>query len=188
MPVVTPAEVQIRRREPSDLPVLAESLLVQQAETQYPFRDPLPVPVEDFLHAQDAVGAWIAELRGRAVGHVCRTGPAEGHPEADLLNEICAQAHGGRVRELTWVSAFFVAAEARGLGVGRGLLDVVVGDARSNGLRPCLEVLPTHPAAVSLYLATGWTVVHRFRPDWLRAAAGDEGPDVQVMVLTETRV
>jgi GNAT superfamily N-acetyltransferase len=182
---VRPGQVRIRRRRPADLPLLATALLAQRPGTRYPFRDPLPVPVEDFLHARDARGAWTAELRGRPVGHVCRTGPAEGHLEADLLNDVCAQAHGCPVRELTWVSAFFVAAEARGLGIGRQLLDVVVGDALSTGLRPCLEVLPTHPAALSLYLATGWRVVHRFRPDWLRAAAGAEGPDVQVMVLTE---
>jgi GNAT superfamily N-acetyltransferase len=184
---VRPDPVRIRRRRPADLPVLAAALLAQQSGTRYPFRDPLPVPVEDFLHARDAVGAWTAELRGRAVGHGCRTGPAEGHPQADLLNEVCAQAHGCEVRELTWVSAFFVAAEARGLGIGRRLLDVVVGDALGNGLRACLEVLPTHPAAVSLYRAAGWRVVHQFRPDWLQDAAGDQGPDVQVMVLTEPR-
>jgi hypothetical protein len=44
-------EVSVRRREPSDVPVLTTAFLAQQAETRYPFRDPLPIAVEDFLHA-----------------------------------------------------------------------------------------------------------------------------------------
>lgn len=178
---------RIRLREADDIPVLAGALLRQQAETRYPFRDPLPIPVEDFLHAGDAVKAWIAELDDQPVGHVCRTGAVRGFPEAELVNEVCARAHGCQSSELTWVSALFVAAEARGLGLGRQLMRVVVDDARSCGLHPCLEVLPNHPAAVSLYAATGWQTVHRLRPEWLRAAAGDEGPDVHVVVHRPAR-
>ncbi len=42
----------IRARRPADVPALAEILLAQQAGSRYPFRDPLPVPVEEFLHAE----------------------------------------------------------------------------------------------------------------------------------------
>lgn len=82
------------------------------------------------------------------------------------------------------MSTLFVAADARGLGIGRRLMKVV-DDVLSTGQCPCLEVLPTHPAAVSLYLTTGWRVARRMRPDWLSAVVGDEGPDVHVMVLTD---
>lgn len=58
------------------MPVLAAALLTQQSETRYAFRDPLPIPVEDFLHTRDAVKAWTAELNGHPVGHVRRMGPA----------------------------------------------------------------------------------------------------------------
>lgn len=58
----------IRARRPADVPALADVLLAQQAGSRYPFRDPLPVPVEEFLHADDAVRAWTAELDGRRVG------------------------------------------------------------------------------------------------------------------------
>ena len=177
-------DARIRTRKSADLPGLAKALLAQQSETRYPFRDPLPVSVEDFLHARDAVRAWTAELGGQPVGHVCRTGPASGFPAADVLNEVCARAHGCDPSQLAWVSTLFVAAEARGLGIGRQLMKAVVNDVLSSGHRPCLEVLPTHPAAVSLYLTTGWRVAHRMRPDWLRAVVGPEGPDVHVMVLT----
>lgn len=178
-------EVRVRMREPADVPALAAALLAQQSESHYPFRDPLPVPVENFLHAGDAEKAWTAELDSRPVGHVCRMGPARGFPAADPLNEICARAHNCDASDLAWVSTLFVAVEGRGRGIGRRLMETVVADVWSGGLRPCLEVLPTHPAAMSLYLATGWRVVHRLRPDWLRAVVGEEGPDVHVMVLTD---
>src|SRR5262245_19865969 len=183
--VVLAGEVRIRPRESEDVPVLAEALLAQQPETRYPFRDPLPVAVEDFLHAHDAARAWTAELAGRPVGHVCRVGARRGFPAAELLNRVCARAYGCDTSDLAWVSALFVAAEARRLGIGRRLMEVLVDDALSSGLRPCLEVLPTHPGAMSLYLATGWRVAHRLRPDWLRDVVGEQGPDVHVMVLTD---
>ena len=53
-------------------------LLARQHLTRYPFRDPLPFPVERFLHAEDAVVAWTAEVDGRPAGHVCRTAAPRG--------------------------------------------------------------------------------------------------------------
>ncbi|GAA1506891.1 GNAT family N-acetyltransferase [Nocardioides humi] len=176
-------QVWVRRRRTADLPVLAEVLLAQQSSSRYPFRDPLPVPVEQFLHADDALSAWTAELAGRPVGHVCRTGPAGGFPGAAALNAACTAAHGCEVGDLGWVSTLFVGVEARGRGLGRLLLDVVVADIRAAGRHPCLEVLPVHPAALTLYRREGWSEVLRLRPDWLRDAVGDAGPDVVVMVL-----
>jgi len=153
--------------------------------TPYPFRDPLPVSVEEFLHAEDALGAWTAEVDGRPVGHVCWTGPPAGFPDAIRLNEACARAHGCEVAKLGWVRALFVGSDMRGRGVGRLLLDAVVADIRSAGLHPCLEVLPIHPAALALYRGSGWSEVLNLRPDWLRDAAGVSGPDVVVMALLD---
>lgn len=177
-------QVRIRERVPEDVPVLAKILLAQQAETRYPFRDPLPIPVEDFMHAHDAARAWTAELDGDPIGHVARMDSPRVVPAADVLTEVCARAHGCDPNELAWVSTLFVAPEARGLGIARALMDTVVQDILDQGLHPCLEVLPVHAGALSLYVSTGWRTVHRVRPDWLREAAGEEGPDVQVMVLT----
>lgn len=153
--------------------------------TRYPFRDPLPVSVEEFLHADDAVAAWTAEVDGQPVGHVCRTGPPSGFPDAGTLNDACSRAHGCKVSELGWVSTLFVGSDMRGRGVGRLLLDAVVADIQSAGLRPCLELLPIHPAALSLYRRSGWSEVLNLRPDWLRHAAGESGPDVVVMALLD---
>lgn len=180
---MTVPEVLVREREPNDIPRLGEILMAQQPSTQYPFRNPLPVPVERFLHADDALGAWTAVVDGQVAGQVCRTGPASGFPLAESLNSACLAAYGCETSDLTWVSSLFVAEAARGRGVGRLLMETVVGDAERGGLKPCLEVLPNHPGAISLYLSMGWKTVLTTRPDWLTSAIGNSGPDVCVMVL-----
>ncbi len=177
----------VRRRRPEDIAVLRDVLLAQQATSRYPFRDPLPFPVEEFLHAEDAAAAWTAELGGRPVGHVCRTGPRAGFADADAMSRACARAHGCGLDRLAWVSTLFVGLEGRRLGIGRRLLATVVDDMRAAGLRPCLEVLPVHPGALSLYTGTGWREVLRLRPAWLRQSAGDEVPDVRVLTLDDER-
>ena len=105
--------------------------------------------------------------------------------DADNLNSVCAVAYGCNPGDLTWVSALFVARGARGRGLGRRLLQRVVVDANRNGQHPCLEVLPVHPAAVNLYLSTGWRTVHQLQPVWLTSEAGAQGPGVNVMVLLD---
>lgn len=181
----TKTSATVRRRLRSDLPVLWRRLLEQQPGSRYPFRDPVPVPPEQFLHAEDAVGAWTAVLEGEPSGHVCRVGPASGFPDADDLNAVCASAHGCQVEDLSWIGALFTASHARGLGLGERLLHTAVSDARAAGARPCLEVLTVHPAALSLYRKTGWRVVTRIRPEWLSSVTGDAGPDVLVMVMAD---
>ena len=104
----------VRRRHPGDLPGLGRDLLEQQPRTRYPFRDPLPVSTDVFLHAEDALGAFVAEIDGDVVGHVGRTGPALGFPAAARMNEACARAHGCAVAELSYVSGLFTAERARG--------------------------------------------------------------------------
>jgi GNAT superfamily N-acetyltransferase len=174
--------VRIRPRRADDVPALVDVLMGQQSLTRYPFRDPLPVPPEQFLHADDALAAWTAELDGRPVGHVCRVRSPRG-PEAEGMNRACARAHGCAREDLGWVSTLFVDPAARGLGIGRALVGTVVADMREVGLRPCLEVLPVHSAALALYEADGWQEVLRLRPEWLRTVDGEVPPDVRVLVL-----
>jgi len=181
--VLGSTRVRIRPRRPDDVPRLRTVLAAQQPSSGYPFRDPLPIPVDRFLHVHDAIAAWTAERDGDPVGHVCRLGPSTGSPDAGLMNEACARAHGCTVPDLGWVATLFVGLDVRGLGVGRALLERAVGDIRTAGLRPCLEVLSTHRTAASLYESSGWREVLRLRPAWLRDVVGDEGPEVRVMVL-----
>ncbi|KAB2812972.1 GNAT family N-acetyltransferase [Pimelobacter simplex] len=165
---------RIRPRRAADLPALADVLFAQQPETRYPYRNPLPIPVEQFLHADDARAAWTAELGGRPVGHVCWTAP----DDAGERDRYCAEAHGCSVADLGWVSTLFVGAAARGHGVGRMLLDTAVADVRRAGRRPCLEVLPLHAAAHGLYRAAGWTEAARVSAPW-----APPGVPVVLMVL-----
>jgi len=181
LPLADPS-VLIRPRRAGDVPALVDVLMGQQSLTRYPFRDPLPVPPEQFLHADDALAAWTAEVGGRPVGHVCRVRSPRG-PSADEMNQACARAHGCSLDEIGWLSTLFVDPAARGLGIGRALVDAVVDDMRARGLRPCLEVLPVHSAALALYEDAGWQEVLRLRPEWLRTAAGEVPPDVRVLVL-----
>jgi len=175
-------EVVIRPREPADVPALTEVLWEQQPSSRYPFRNPLPIPVERFLHVDDAVAAWTATVDGLPVGHVCRTRPPRGFAGAEEMNQACATAHACDVDELAWIATLFVGLGTRGLGLGRRLVDTVVADIRASGHRPCLEVLAVHPAAIALYTSSGWQPVLQLRPGWLDGV-GDDVPGVQVMVL-----
>ncbi len=177
-----PRPVLVRPRRPDDVPALAEVLLAQQAGSRYPFRDPLPVPVEEFLHADDAVAAWTAEHDGRPVGHVCLTGAGRVRERAAEVDAACVAAHGCRPDRLVWLGALVVDPALRGRGIGARLLAAAEARAAQDGLHPCLEVLPHHPGAVALYRSRGWREVLRLRPSWLSAATGDAGPDVLVMV------
>lgn len=174
--------VTLRARRPDDLPGLGVDLLEQQPRTRYPFRNPLPIPTKQFLHAEDALGALVAERDGDVVGHVCWVGPASGFPDAERLNQACADAAGCSVDRVCWVSSLFVAERARGTGAGRLLLEAAVQGIREDGRTPCLEVLPHHGAARRLYLNSGWRDVTTARPQWLTSVVGDEGPDVHVMI------
>ncbi|HVK27774.1 MAG TPA: GNAT family N-acetyltransferase [Nocardioides sp.] len=175
-------DVVVRPRRAGDIPVLVDVLLAQQPTSRYPFRDPLPIPVEQFLHAEDADAAWVAQVDGRVVGHVCRQPPLTGFDDAAAMNDVCADTHGCDLSQLAWVSTLFVGLGGRRLGVGRRLLDTVVADIGADGRRPCLEVLEAHPAAIALYESSGWRTVLSLRPAWLREAT-DEDVSVKVMIL-----
>lgn len=172
----------VRAREASDLPELARLLLEQQPTTRYPFRNPLPFPVEQFLHADDALAAFTAELDGQPVGHACRVGPFAADGEHHL-NEVAARAHGCEIASLTWLSAVFVGQTGRGTGLGRQLLDAVVADACAHDAALSLEVLSIAEPARALYRSLGWREVARQRPDWLAASDPTGEIDVRVMVL-----
>lgn len=176
-------EVVVRPRRAGDIPALAEVLLAQQASSRYPFREPLPIPVSRFLHAEDASGAWTAEIDGRPVGHACWVEPPSAFPDAEAMNRACAEAHGCEIDQLAWLSAVFVGLDERGTGVGRRLLETTVADIRARGRFPCLEVLPVLPTALRMYEATGWREVLRLRPEWLAQADTDGAWQVRVMAL-----
>jgi GNAT superfamily N-acetyltransferase len=155
-------DLLVRPRHREDLPVLADVLSAQQAHTGYPQRWPLPWPVEQFLTRQHELGAWVAELDGRVVGHVAVTG-AEPSDEA----EGWSRATGRSLDELATVAVLFVDHTVTGRGVGGALLTAAVEHIRSLGRVPVLDVVQESPDAVRLYERHGWQVVGEARPTWL---------------------
>lgn len=147
-------------------------LTEQQPGSGYPFRWPLPFPVEDFLVRETEQRAWVCEVDGAVVGHV-----AVGAVPADPPGERFRRATGCPAPAV--VSVLVVAPAARGRGVATTLLDTAVGWARSQGRVPVLDVLPTNADAVALYRHRGWRGIGRARFDWLPATE----PDVLLMAL-----
>lgn len=85
----------------------------------------------------------VAELDGRLVGYI-----RLGHP-----TELVSNAH---VRQ---IQGLVVAAQARGRGVGRALLDAAMDEARRQGaLRITLRVLGHNAPARKLYETAGFAV------------------------------
>ncbi|GMA31530.1 GNAT family N-acetyltransferase [Litorihabitans aurantiacus] len=175
--------VALRPRRPRDVPELARMVLTQQPLTRYPVRSPLPFPIEEFLHADDAAAAWVAEADGRVVGHVCWTTPAGRRAADDGAPAACAAAHGCEPVDLAWVSTLVVDPVFGGRGVGRRLLTTATADVRAVGRHPCLEVVDLNPVARRLYDSAGWVEVLRTRPDWLAAAVDDPEAGESIMVL-----
>lgn len=165
----------IRQRVEADVAAVGALIMRQQPLTRYPFRNPLPFPVEQFVVRPGELAAWVAEIDGVVVGHVSVLDVTE--------HEIGPQwsaAAGRPVRELAAVAVLVVDHELTGRGIGRALMDTCEAHLAGLGRTPVLEVLGgAHSRAAALYLARGWQVVGDAVPHWLPEG---EGP-VHIMVL-----
>ena len=150
----------IRPRQDLDVPVLCELLIEQQAVTRYPYRWPLPFPVEDFLVRDHEQASWVAELDGNVTGQVTITS-VESEPS-------CAEFRTGTgCPDPAVVSAMFVSLAVRGRGVGNLLLDTAVAWARERDRVPVLDVVALPDTALTFYQHHGWVEIGRRRVDWL---------------------
>jgi GNAT superfamily N-acetyltransferase len=154
--------------------------------TRYPFRNPLPFPVAEFVARPGELAAWVAEVDGghggpggrRLAGHVSVL-DVTGHE----VGPLWAAAVGRPVTELAAVSVLVVDHELTGRGIARALMDVCERHLAGLGRLPVLEVVGAHSRAAALYRARGWEVVGTAHPHWL-----PEGEDpVQLMVLRPGR-
>jgi ribosomal protein S18 acetylase RimI-like enzyme len=177
-----PVPTVVRRRRPEDVPVVGELVMRQQPLTRYPFRNPLPFPVEQFVARPGELAAWVAEVATdaggpRIAGHVSVLDVADHE-----IGPQWAAAVGRPVTELAAVSVLVVDHELTGRGIARELMDACESHLASLGRVPVLEVVGAHGRAAALYRARGWEVVGTARPHWLPA---DEAP-VELMVLRRT--
>jgi GNAT superfamily N-acetyltransferase len=171
-----PDDLLVRLRRDDDLPALAAVLSAQQPHSGYPQRWPLPWPVEQFIARQHELGAWVAELDGRVVGHVAVTA-VEPSDEATGWS----RGAGRPLDELGCVAVLFVDHTMAGRGVGSALLTAAVDHIRALGRTPVLDVVQESPEAVRLYERHGWQVVGEARPVWLP----DDLRPVLLMVLPD---
>ncbi len=147
----------------------------QQPLTRYPFRNPLPFPVEQFVARPGELAAWVAVLPGGTIaGHVSVL-DVTGHETGPRW----AEAVGRRVEELAAVAVLVVDHELTGRGIARRLMDACESHLAAIGRVPVLEVVGAHSRAAALYRARGWEVVGTAHPGWL--PAGEE--PVELMVL-----
>ncbi len=173
----------VRLRRDDDLPALVDALERQQPASGYPVGWPTPFPPEEFIRRRDEVAAYVAVTDGVPVGHVSarRVRADPDHLSAGDEATVWAAGHGLPVERLGSVSAFFLAPEAQGLGLGRALLQAALGALRDAGLAPCLDVVDAEGRAAHMYRRDGWRVVGHTHPDWLPPGR----PPVTVMVLDE---
>lgn len=144
----------IRPRRDDDLPALALVLVEVHAVDGYPVEgvdDPLA-----WLDLPNAIGAWVAELDGRPVGHVALTGPG---PD-DEAPHLFAEQYGPAPTAV--LGRLFVSPTARGQGLAERLARTAIDAAAGDGRRPVLDVMQKDRAAIRLYERLGWTSLGTF--------------------------
>src|SRR5688572_32465194 len=66
----------IRPRRPEDVAAVGELIMRQQPLTRYPFRNPLPFPVAEFVVRRGELASWVAEVStGSTTEDGSTTGP-----------------------------------------------------------------------------------------------------------------
>lgn len=156
--------VAVRPRRTPDLEVLLPVLQRTHEQEGYPVR---PEAVSDWwLAPADGLGAWVAEVDGRVVGHVGLL-PARG-PSLPVWTSGSGREPDG----LAVVARLFTDRTARG--AGTALLERSVQEARARGRAAVLEVDVLSPAH-AFYLRRGWTalgtVVQQWGPRTVTSAA-----------------
>ncbi|MGW3104764.1 GNAT family N-acetyltransferase [Streptomyces sp. NPDC001100] len=116
----------------------------------------------EWLTHGPSLGAWVAELEGRLVGHVCLA-PAG---EDDLAPVLWGERTGVPSGTTAVVGRLFVAPEARGHRIGALLIGRAVREARRHGLHPVLDVVTTDTAAAALYERLGWELLATVEQRW----------------------
>lgn len=152
----------IRPRDESDLDACVRVLAEVHRRDGYPLN--WPARPEAWVAQAASLGAWVAELDGRLIGHVGLSRGGEG----DMAPGLWSDRNGVAPERTAVLSRLFVAPGARGHGVGAHLVGRAVREARRRGLHPVLDVVASDTAAAALYERLGWerlaTVEQRWSP------------------------
>ncbi|MFD6437304.1 GNAT family N-acetyltransferase [Streptomyces venezuelae] len=115
-----------------------------------------------WLEGADSIGAWVAELDGRVVGHVALSRPGPGDEAPGLWCEEAAAVP----EAVAVMSRLYVAPDARGHGIGALLMGRATREARGRGLHPVLDVVSSDRSATALYERMGWRLLGVAEQEW----------------------
>ncbi len=146
----------MRRRAVEDLPGCVRALEAVHVANAYPMW--WPADPAGWLSPAGWTAAWVAELAGVVVGHVCVVRGVE--------DPLVTSLTGAGPDRLGMVSRLFIAPEARGRGLGGSLLAAGSSYASALGLQLMLDVVDDAGPAVALYERLGWRLVDRRLTDW----------------------
>ncbi|MFE2507532.1 GNAT family N-acetyltransferase [Streptomyces naganishii] len=150
----------VRHRADGDLAECVRVLARVHEHSGYPVN--WPDRPGEWLTPAALLGAWVAELEGRVVGHValCRGGAS------DLAPGVWSARTGADARATAVVGRLFVDPSARGHGIGALLMEAAAEGARDRSLHPVLDVVATDTAARALYERLGWQLLTTVRQRW----------------------
>ncbi|WP_282695689.1 GNAT family N-acetyltransferase [Streptomyces sp. CC208A] len=152
--------VAVRRRTEDDLGACVRLLREVHEHDGYPVS--WPERPASWITPPTFLGAWVAELDGRVVGHAGLAGPRPG----DGAPVQWSLRTGAGVEATAMVNRLYVSPSARGHGIGALLLAKAVEAAREHGLHPVLDVAAHDAAATALYERLGWELLATVGQEW----------------------
>jgi GNAT superfamily N-acetyltransferase len=134
--------ISIRRAAATDVPALVALMTVFYAESAFPLPEANAVRAFHALLADPRLGAiWIAEMHGRAVGHV-------------VLTVSFSMEYGGL---RGFIDDLFVHPDARRNGIAGALLAAVRAECVARGVRALLvETSTDNTPAMAAYTQAGY--------------------------------
>lgn len=144
--------MMVRERRPADVAGCVAALREVHEADRYPTA--WPADPAAWLDPAGTTAAWVAELDGAVVGHVC-VAPA---PDTTVAARTGVPAAG-----LVAVKRLFTTPSARGRGVAAALVAVAAAHA---GDGVWLDVVDGEPA-VAFYERLGWRRVGTRPADWV---------------------